>query len=73
MKTIRLVVSVLTLLSLTAVGLAAEIPRSAHTKPPTPAVHNECVDGIRMPGEYMGPDGVKHHIPKIQPCTMKPW
>jgi hypothetical protein len=73
MKTMRLVLSVLTLLSLTAGGFAAETPRPVHTTPPAPPVHNECVDGIRMPGEYMGPDGVKHHIPKMQPCAMKPW
>ena len=93
MKTMRMVLSALTLLGLTAVGFAADVPpasptptesrvharvaaetpRPADTTPTQVSVRNECVDGIRMPGLYMGPDGVMHHVPKMQSCAMNIW
>ena len=73
MKTMRMVLSALALLGLTAVGFAADLPQPADTPPIEAPVHNECVDGMRMPGLYMGPDGVLHHVPKMQPCSMKGW
>ena len=77
MKTIRVVLSVLMLLSLTAVGFAADTLRPAETPPTAPPVSDECVGGsvggLRMPGLYMGRDGVMHHVPKMQSCSTKIW
>jgi hypothetical protein len=73
MQTMRMVLSALALLSLTAVGFAADAPQPTATPPTEAPVHTECVDGMRMPGLYMGPDGVLHHVPKVQPCSMKAW
>ena len=71
MQTMRMVLSALALLGLTAVGFAADAPQPTATPPTEAPGRNECVNGIRMPGLYMGPDGVLHHVPKMQPCSME--
>ena len=56
MKTMRMVLSALALLGLTAVGSPLR-PRGRRIPPPEVSVRNECVDGIRMPGCTWGPMG----------------
>jgi len=71
MQTMRMVLSALALLGLTAVGFAAAAPQPTATPPTEAPGRTECVNGIRMPDLYMGPDGVLHSVPKMQPCSME--
>ena len=95
MKKIGTVFGMVFLLSLTAVGFAADpplpaeraprettvrserqvanspVPSTAEKMPREATVGSECQGNLRMPGPYLGPDGVLHHVPKMQACNTK--
>jgi hypothetical protein len=70
MKKISMVFGMLALLSLTAVGFAAEL-----LQPVGPQITilplSACEGGMRMPGLYQGPNGVIYSVPKMEPCNLK--
>lgn len=95
MKKIGTLFGMVVLLSLTAVGFAADRPLPAEraqrgtamrserqvASSPVPStaeraqreatVRGGCQGNLRMPGPYLGPDGVLHHVPKMQACGTK--
>lgn len=46
-------------------------PSTAERTPREATVRSECQGNVRMPGLYPGPDGVLHHVPKMQDCNTK--